>query len=90
MIMISNVNVYNYYFYDFILDFDNGLYRAYTFYEKVSRHKWIFKFAVIKHLNVHIKVKQKISPTLKCVLFDSGCVFLIIKSIPNNLFISIL
>ena len=39
-----------------ILDFDNGLYRAHTFYEKVSRHEWIFKFAAIKHLNVHIKV----------------------------------
>ena len=42
-----------------ILDGDNGLYRAHTFYEKVSRHEWIFKFAAIKHLNVHIKVKQK-------------------------------
>ena len=47
------------YFYDLILDFDNGLYRAHTFYEKVSRHDWIFKFAAIKHLNVHIKVKLK-------------------------------
>ena len=42
-----------------ILDFDNGLYRAHTFYEKVSRHEWIFRFAAIKHLNVHIKVKYK-------------------------------
>ena len=43
-----------------ILDFDNGLYRAHTFYEEVSRHEWIFKFAAIKHLNVHIKVEQKL------------------------------
>ena len=42
-----------------IPDFDNGLYRAHTFYDKVSRHEWIFKFAAIKHLNVHIKVKLK-------------------------------
>ena len=42
---------------DFIPDFDNGLYRAHTFYERVSRHEWIFRFAAIKHLNVHIKVK---------------------------------
>ena len=41
-----------------IPDFDNGLYRAHTFYDKVSRHEWIFMFAAIKHLNVHIKVKQ--------------------------------
>ena len=55
----DNVHVYNYYSNDFILDFGNGLYRAHTFYERVTRHEWIFKFAAIKHLNVHTKVKQK-------------------------------
>ena len=40
-------------------DDESGLYRAHTFYKEVSRHKWIFKFAAIKHLNLHIKVKTE-------------------------------
>ena len=49
---------------------DNAVYRGHTFYKRVSRNKWIYKFVAVRHLNVDIKVKQlQITISIKLIFY---------------------